>query len=104
MGTTVVKGEESMPVTRKELEKFKEELLSEIKALFYVKTTYPRRWLKTRDVIKLLNSCSGKLQTLRKSGKLPYIPLGGDMYYDIEDIEEMMKKNKVSKIQVNREG
>ncbi|HAL51259.1 MULTISPECIES: helix-turn-helix domain-containing protein [Sphingobacterium] len=95
MGNTNLEEQKSMQITSRDLEALKEELLTEIRSLLYAKITYPKRWLKTRDVIKLLNTCSGKLQTLRKSKKLPYVKLGGDMYYDIEDIEAMMQKYKV---------
>lgn len=80
-------------ITRDDLEKFKKELLEEIKRY----QQYPRKkgeqthvWLKSYEVRKLLNISAGTLQNLRLNGTLPYNKIGGLMYYRYDDIQKLM--------------
>jgi hypothetical protein len=49
-------------------------------------TKPPKRWLKSREVRKLLNISGGTLQTLRNTGQLPFKRVGGLMFYDAAEI------------------
>jgi hypothetical protein len=90
------KGSSQKLVTADDLARFKTDLLSEIgKLLGTSKGQQTKKWLKTREVIKLLAVSPGKLQTMRKSGVLTYMQIGGSLYYDQEDINKMFEKNKV---------
>lgn len=80
-------------ITRDDLEKFKKELLEEIKR----SQQYPRKkgeetrvWLKSYEVRKILNISAGTLQNLRVNGTLPYNKIGGLMYYRYDDIQKLM--------------
>ena len=80
-------------ITRDDLEKFKKELLEELRKY----QQYPRKqgqeiraWLKSYEVRKLLNISAGTLQNLRINGTLPYNKIGGLMYYRYEDIQKLM--------------
>lgn len=80
-------------ITRDDLEKFKIELLEEIKRY----QQYPRKkgeetrvWLKSYEVRKLLSISTGTLQNLRLNGTLPYNKIGGLMYYRYDDIQKLM--------------
>ncbi len=53
-----------------------------------------KKWLKTHEVRKMLNISSGKLLTLRINGTLPYTKIGGVIYYDQEDIQQMFSSRK----------
>ncbi|MCW3101465.1 MAG: DNA-binding protein [Chthonomonadaceae bacterium] len=53
-----------------------------------------KRWLKSADVKKLLGISHGFLQALRDDGTLPFTKLGGAIYYDYQDIIQMMAANK----------
>jgi hypothetical protein len=62
-------------VTKDDLERFKKELLEEIRHL----VMYPQKsgeavktWLKSMEVRKLLDISAGTLQNLRVNGTLPY--------------------------------
>lgn len=81
-------------ITRGDLEKFKKELLEEIRK----HNPHPRRqvqepraWLKSFEVRKLLGISAGTLQNLRVNGTLPYTKIGGLMYYKYEDIQKLME-------------
>lgn len=78
-------------ITKKDLEKFKEEIISEIKLLLEQNIHPKKKWLKMQDVRKMLNVSAGTLQTLRNNGTLPFKKLGGIIYYDADDINNLLK-------------
>lgn len=83
-------------VTTDDLREFKIELLKEIKQLFAAYNGQPsRKWLKSYEVRKLLGISPGTLQNLRINGTLPFSKIGGVIFYDSGDIQNMMKENQV---------
>jgi hypothetical protein len=83
-------------ITTDDLREFKLELLDDIKKLFSnTNGQTQKKWLKSPDVRKLLNISPGTLQNLRINGTLPYTKVGGVIYYDMEDISQIMYNNKV---------
>lgn len=83
-------------LTKEDLEEFKKELLRELKILLCAHLGKPHtRWLKTQEVTDLLKIGKGALQTLRINGTLSYTKLGGTLFYDANEIEELMQKNKI---------
>lgn len=86
--------EENMQVeliTRQDLATFKNELLTEIKALMQPGQGQSKQWLKSVEVRKLLNISPGTLQNLRINGTLRYTKIGGMMYYKLEDIHKVLE-------------
>lgn len=80
------------PVNLADLQQLKLELLREIKKLAGNQPALPPRpWLKSHEVRRLLQISHGTLQHLRDSGKLKFSKVGGIMFYDVRDIEEMIK-------------
>lgn len=79
-------------ITKEDLQEFKEDLLKDIKNLFNIKISEQRLWLRSSEVKKLLNISAGTLQNLRNDGILNYTRVGGTLYYNYKDIEEMLKK------------
>ena len=78
-------------LTRAHLEEFKEELLTEIARLLQnTPIAGATKWLKSEEVKKLLNVSSGTLQTMRRTGTLPYTKIGGIIYYNMDDIDQML--------------
>lgn len=80
-------------ITKDDLERFKKELLEEIRR----SQLYPRKpnqetrvWLKSYEVRELLNISEGTLQNLRINGTIPYNKIGGLMYYRYDDIQKLM--------------
>jgi len=79
-----------------DLREFKMELLDGIKELLNNQTGHTsKRWLKSPEVRELLGISPGTLQNLRINGTLPYTKVGGIVYYDQEEIMEVMEKNRI---------
>lgn len=82
-------------ITTDDLREFKMEMLSEIKQLLKEQNGQPsKKWLKSYEVRKILNISPGTLQNLRINGTLPYTKIGGVIYYDYTDIQEMLQSRK----------
>ena len=82
-------------ITTEDLEKFKTELLEEIKALLsQSNTTRNRKWLKSHQVMKLLLVSPGTLQNLRANGTIPFTKIGGTIFYDYDDIQKLLDEHK----------
>jgi len=82
-------------ITADDLQEFKEELISDIKELL---TNYERvtidKWIKSNIVMKKLGISPGTLQNFRINETIPFSKLGGIIYYDEEEIDEILKNNK----------
>ncbi len=82
-------------VTTDDLREFKIELLREIKQILAVhRGQLSKKWIKSKEVRKLLEISPGTLQNLRINGTLPFTKIGGVIYYDCEDINKMMEENQ----------
>lgn len=80
-----------------DLERLKTELLLSIKNLLTdFKGRPAKKWLKSYEVKKMMNISTGTLQNLRVNGTLPFTKVGGIIYYDLEEIEKVMDKQKVN--------
>jgi DNA-directed RNA polymerase subunit F len=80
-------------ITTEDLEKFKEELLEELKKLLPEGTTH-KKWLKSHQVMKMLSVSPGTLQNLRVNGTLPFTKVGGIIFYDYDDIQKVLEEHK----------
>lgn len=76
-------------VTKEDLQEFGAQLLKDIKGL--LDNNRPKKWIKTQEVLDMLGMSDVTLQTLRSKGIIPFKKLGGICYYNIEEIEEVMK-------------
>jgi len=86
-------------VTLADLEKFKEQMLSEMRRLLSGGSTqHSKQWLKSREVRKLLDVSPGKLHAMRASRQLSFMRIGGVIYYDRADIEKMFEKFRTSAV------
>jgi hypothetical protein len=86
-------------ITTEDLYEFKIELLQEIKKMFQsAESNNNKKWLKSKEVIKLLNISPGTLQNLRINGTLTYTKIGGTIYYENQDIDKLLEKNKINPI------
>lgn len=83
-------------LTLGDLEDFKEYILNEFKSLLKQHGGEPgKKWIKSAEVKKLLNISHNYLQQLRDTGALPFIRIGGAMYYEMGDIQKMMDAHKI---------
>ncbi|WP_445737693.1 helix-turn-helix domain-containing protein [Mariniflexile sp.] len=83
-------------ITTEDLREFKMELLDDIKKLLKNQSgQLTKKWLKSPEVRDLLGISPGTLQTLRINGTLPYTKVGGVLYYDYQEIMQLLEKNRV---------
>lgn len=83
-------------ITQEDLNEFRNLLLNDLKEMLQAKAPQPKKWLRSSEVRKLLNISLGTLQNLRINGTLSYTKVGGTMYYDYQDIEQLLNGNKVN--------
>jgi hypothetical protein len=77
-------------LTKKDLEKFKEELFELLKPLNEAQTLQQQKWLRSQDVRKMLKISAGTLQNMRIAGNITYNKVGKIIFYKAEDIERML--------------
>ena len=83
-------------ITTDDLRDFKMELLDDIKKLLTNQSKGKfKKYLKSSEVMDLLQVSPGTLQNLRINGTLPYTKVGGIIYYDAEEIQNVMTANRV---------
>ena len=83
-------------ITTDDLREFKLELLEEIKSLLTKQSSGTlKTYLKSSDVMDLLQVSPGTLQNLRINGTLPYNKIGGIIYYEAEEIKKIMATKRV---------
>ena len=54
------------------------------------------KYLKSAEVMEMLQVSPGTLQNLRINGTLPYTKIGGIILYEYEEILEVLKVNRVA--------
>ena len=83
-------------ITTEDLLEFKSDLLDNIKEILKNGNgQVQKKWLKSNEVRKLLSISPGTLQNLRINGTLPYSKVGGVIYYDYEEIQGVLEKNRI---------
>jgi hypothetical protein len=80
-------------LTREDIKNFKIELLEEIKRII-LPASEQKEWLKSADVMKMLNCSPGTLQNLRINNTLPFTKMGGTIYYAYSDVCKILNSNK----------
>lgn len=78
------------------LEVFRLQLHKELQEYLNLAHTEPKKWLKSKDVVKMLNICSKTLQTYRNKGLIPYSKIGKSLFYANTDIENLLLINRNS--------
>ena len=80
-------------ITRADFHTLKSEIVDEIKRLFQTPGEQ-KEWLKSADVMQLLQCSPGTLHNLRVNGKLPFTKMGGTIYYSRKDVMSVLEGNK----------
>jgi len=78
--------------TVEDLQKFRLQLLEDIKALVQPPNQLAKQWLKSPEVRKMLGISHGTLQNLRIRNILPYHKVGGIIFYKYDDIVKLLEK------------
>ncbi len=83
-------------ITTDDLREFKIELIQEITNLLAKQANGTlKRYLRSTEVMEMLRISSGTLQNLRINGTLPYSKMGGILFYDTEDIQKILRNNRI---------
>ena len=82
-------------ITKSELEKVKNEIIAAVSTQLATKSN-GKRWLKSSDVMEMLGLSASGLQNLRVSNVLPYSKIGGTIYYDYNEIDKILEKNRTN--------
>ncbi|RYE58516.1 MAG: DNA-binding protein [Sphingobacteriales bacterium] len=77
-------------LTKKDLENFKNELFEILKPLREAQTLQQQKWLRSKDVRKLLNISAGTLQNMRIAGIISHNKVGKIFFYKAEDIDKVL--------------
>jgi hypothetical protein len=93
-------------ITKEDLDKFRIELVSELKSFLQFKpeaiTKEGKQWLKSYEVRQMLGISDGTLKAMRLSHKITFTKLGGLIFYKYDDIIKLMapvaKANERQKI------
>lgn len=78
-------------ITLKDLSMFKREIIQEVSNILIGKVE--KRWLKSKEVRKMLDLSGGKLQYLRNKNKITFSKIGRTVYYLESDVHAMLEKN-----------
>ena len=81
--------------SKEELDSFKEELLSQFKKI--QKSPPQSKWLRSRDVRKILGISDSTLQTMRINGTIPAYKLGESWFYKHDEIITALEAGKTKK-------
>ncbi len=83
-------------ITTDDLQDFKMELLDDIKNLLSNHASGKlKKYLKSSEVMALLQISPGTLQNLRINGTLPYTKVGGIIFYDSDEIQKVILANRI---------
>jgi len=80
-------------VTIEDLQKFRLQLLDDLKALIRPSNQIQKQWLRSPDVRKMLGISHGTLQNLRIRNILPYRKVGGIIFYKYTDIVNVLERD-----------
>lgn len=83
-------------ITLDDLLQVKEDLLNEIQNLKNQGFSTDKKWYRNAELAKLLGISQSSLQNLRNNGTLPFTKISGTIYYDINDINTILKENKTA--------
>jgi len=91
-------------ITTDDLREFKLELLDEIKKLLNEKHSKmtKKEWLRSTQVMDMLQISMTTLHGLRVKGTLPFIKIGGLIFYEAGEIEKVLKENTVKPYKTKR--
>ncbi|MFV0193981.1 helix-turn-helix domain-containing protein [Empedobacter falsenii] len=64
----------------------------------YLEHNIKHKWLRTKDVCEQLGISNSTLKKMRINNQITFSRIGKVYYYDVEDIDKLLEKNKVSRL------
>ena len=80
-------------ITKADLEQFKNEISENLTTS--MKDLQPKKWLRSKNVREILGISAGTLQNLRINGHIKFSKVGGTLFYDYEDLVDVLNESKV---------
>jgi hypothetical protein len=80
-------------ITVADLQKFRLQLLEDIKVLVQPPNQVAKQWLRSTEVRKMLGISHGTLQNLRIRNVIPYQKVGGIIFYKYDDIVKLLENS-----------
>jgi len=77
-------------ITKQDLETFKSEITDIITSSN--QETKTKKWLRSKEVLKMLGISTGTLQNMRIHGHIPFTKLGGTLFYDYDLIINILNE------------
>lgn len=78
-------------VTKADLERFRKELLNDIRNVLNERVSFEHKeWFKAKEVRKILGISYGTLQNLRVKGMLKAAKIGGIYFYKNDDVNNLL--------------
>ena len=78
-------------ITLSDLQQFKQELLTEIQHLIKDQQhSASPRWVKSKEILQILNVSPGTLQRMRANGELPFTKINRCIFYDLAEINHRL--------------
>lgn len=78
-------------LTKEDFYQFKTELLAEIQKVLNEKVAMNKKWLRSKEVEKILNISSGTLLNYRVQGKIKFTKVGDTYFYPLEDLFKQLE-------------
>ena len=78
-------------ITKDDLEQFRQSMLQDLKLLLTKRTEEPQKYLKSYQVKNMLKISGGTLHTLRANGTIKFTRIGHIIYYNYEDIMQLIE-------------
>ena len=82
-------------LTKDDLNEFKAELIQEFKVVIEAEAQNVQ-WLKSSETASILGISPGTLKNLRDSRSIPFSKLGGTLYYNMNDINQILLANTIT--------
>ncbi|WBL26713.1 helix-turn-helix domain-containing protein [Zunongwangia sp. HGR-M22] len=83
-------------LTTDDLREFKRQLFKELRELMKKREGGTlKKYLKSSEVMDLLQISPGTLQQLRINGTLPFVKIKGLIYYEAADIQKAMDAHRI---------
>lgn len=81
-------------LTIEDLQKFKQELFTELKQTFNNQgkqtSNKQKEWLRTKEVCSMMGISLSKLQYMRDNGEIKFTRIGGTIFYSVEEINKLL--------------
>ena len=80
-------------LTREDFMELRRELLLELKGLTKTDSAQNKKYLRSVEVRRMLSISPSTLQKMRIQGSLPFTRIGTTLFYDYEEIVEILNEN-----------